>query len=67
MEVEELRNRNEGNVTTSTESGYDDLRRGVLWNQLTPARYPRLIVQALTERDVVGAVRFAGAHGMKGT
>jgi FAD/FMN-containing dehydrogenase len=37
----------------------------MVWNQLTPARYPRVIVQAATEHDVVEAVRFATANQMK--
>jgi FAD/FMN-containing dehydrogenase len=65
MGFEELQSRIEGKVTTRSDSGYEDLRRGMIWNQLTPARYPRLIVQAATERDVVEAVRFASAQGMK--
>jgi FAD/FMN-containing dehydrogenase len=65
MEVKELQSRIEGQVTTSTDAGYENLRCGIIWNQLTPARYPRLIVQAATEHDVVEAVRFARAHGMK--
>jgi FAD/FMN-containing dehydrogenase len=65
MEPKELRNRINGDVTTSTDSGYEKLRRGMIWNQVTPARYPRVIVQAAAEQDVVEAVRFAGAHGMK--
>ena len=65
MMFDELRNRIEGTVATSTDSGYDTLRRGLLWNQLTPPRSPRLIVQVATEQDVLEAVRFAGAHGMK--
>ena len=65
MEADELRNRIEGKVTTSTDPGYEHLRCGMVWNQLTPARYPRLIVQAATEDDVVEAVRFAGIHRIK--
>ncbi|HEX5735669.1 MAG TPA: FAD-binding oxidoreductase [Blastocatellia bacterium] len=65
MGLEELQSRIEGKVTTRSDSGYEDLRRGIIWNQLTPARYPRLIVQAASERDVVEAVRFARAQGMK--
>ena len=65
MEVGELRGRIEGKVTTSTDPGYEYLRCGMVWNQLTPARYPRLIVQAATEYDVVEAVQFAGVHRLK--
>ena len=65
MEVKELQGRIEVKVTARDDSGYEDLRRGIIWNQLTPERYPRLIVQAASEHDVVEAVRFARARGMK--
>lgn len=65
MEVKELQSRIEGHVTTSTDAGYENVRRGITWNQLTPARYPRLIMQAATEQDIVEAVLFARAQGMK--
>lgn len=65
MEFKELQSRIEGNVTTSADAGYENLRRGIIWNQLTPARYPQLVVQAATEQDVVEAVGFARTHGMK--
>jgi FAD/FMN-containing dehydrogenase len=64
MEVKELQRRIEGTVTTSSDTEYKSLRRD-MWNQLTPARYPRLIMQAATEHDVVESVRFARAHRMK--
>jgi FAD/FMN-containing dehydrogenase len=65
MEVKELQSRIEGKVTTRTDAGYENLRRQIIWNQLTPARYPELVVQVATEYDVVEAVRFARTHGMK--
>jgi FAD/FMN-containing dehydrogenase len=65
MEVKELQSRIEGRVTTTTDTSYENLRRELIWNQLTPARYPRLIVQVATEQDVVETVRFARATGMK--
>lgn len=65
MEVKELRSRIEGDVTTSADAGYENLRRGIIWNQLTPARYPRLVVQAAKAHDVVEAVQMARTHGMK--
>jgi FAD/FMN-containing dehydrogenase len=65
MEVKELQSRIEGKVTTATEAGYENLRREIIWNQLTPMRYPQLVVQVATEHDVVEAVRFARTNGMK--
>ena len=65
MDVKELQSRIEGKVTTATDAGYENLRRELIWNQLTPARYPQLVVQVATEHDVVEAVRFARANRMK--
>jgi hypothetical protein len=65
MEVKELQSRIEGKVATTTDAGYENLRRELIWNQLTPARYPQLVVQVATEQDVVEAVQFARAKGMK--
>lgn len=64
MDVEQLQNRVEGKVVAATDAGYETLRRELVWNRLTPPRYPRLVVQAATEQDVVEAVRFARTHGM---
>lgn len=64
MGVEELQNRIEGKVTAATDVGYEQLRREMNWNQLTPMRYPQLIVQVATEQDVVEAVRFARTYRM---
>ncbi|MEP6933093.1 MAG: FAD-binding oxidoreductase [Nitrospirota bacterium] len=65
MGGKELQSRIEGKVTTATDAGYEPLRRAMNWNQLTPMRYPQLIVQVATESDVVEAVRFARTHEMK--
>jgi FAD/FMN-containing dehydrogenase len=65
MDVKELQSCIEGKVTTGTDPGYENLRRELIWNQLTPARYPQLIVQVATEHDVIEAVRFARANRMK--
>ncbi len=65
MGPQELQSRIEGRVTTATDVGYEQLRREMSWNQLTPMRYPKLVVQVATEHDVVESVRFARTHGMK--
>jgi FAD/FMN-containing dehydrogenase len=38
---------------------------GDLWNMLQPTRHPQVIAQVTDEQDVVAAVRFARAHGLK--
>lgn len=54
-----------GKVTDASDPSYEAVRRAISWNELTPARYPRLILRAKTEQDVVEAVRFARASRMK--
>src|SRR6266851_2465406 len=65
MNPQELRNRIEGRVTVSTDAGYPQLRRAEVWPQNTPARYPRLIVQVASQNDVVLAIDFARAAGVR--
>ncbi|MDR4482881.1 MAG: hypothetical protein R3B95_06510 [Nitrospirales bacterium] len=65
MDLNALRSRIEGIVTTSTDAGYEELRCGMIWNRLTPSRYPQVVVQVANEHDVVEAVRFACAENLK--
>ena len=65
MEARELSNRIEGKVVTATDDQYEHLRSVMSWNQLTPKRYPRLIVQVANEQDVVEAVHFARTNKMR--
>ncbi|MCA9451525.1 MAG: FAD-dependent oxidoreductase, partial [Nitrospira sp.] len=64
MDVKALQSRIEGKVTVATDAGYEQLRRSLVWNQLTPTRYPQVVVQVATEKDVVEAVRFARTQNM---
>lgn len=64
MQAKELKNRIEGKVVTVTDDEYEHLRR-FGWNQMTPKRYPRLIVQVANEQDVVEAVHFARTNDMR--
>lgn len=65
MEAKELKNRIEGKVVTATDDQYENLRSVMSWNQLTPKRYPRLIVQVANEQDIVEAVHFARTNKMR--
>jgi FAD/FMN-containing dehydrogenase len=65
MDVKTLQSRIEGKVTAATDAGYEQLRRELIWNQLTPMRFPQVIVQVVSEHDVVEAVRFARTQNMK--
>lgn len=53
----------QGRIYLKGEAGYEELRQGSVWNARKPARYPRAIVMAQTEADVVAAVRLAKAKG----
>ncbi|MCI0606387.1 FAD-binding oxidoreductase [bacterium] len=50
---------------TATDNEYENLRSAKGWNQLTPKRYPRLIVQVANEQDVIEAIHFARANQMR--
>ena len=65
MELEELHGRIQGDITKFGDAGYESLRRAMVWNQLVPERYPRIIVEAANDNDVIEAVRFARANRMK--
>ncbi|OBF21107.1 oxidoreductase [Mycobacterium kubicae] len=47
------------------DDGYEAVRRGTVWNQRVPERYPEVIVQAADVEDVVAALRYANGHGLK--
>jgi FAD/FMN-containing dehydrogenase len=45
--------------------GYEQVHRSMLWNQLTPDRFPEVIAAATSEQDVIEAVRLARARGLR--
>jgi FAD/FMN-containing dehydrogenase len=45
--------------------GYEEARQAAVWNGRKPERYPQAIVLAETADDVVEAVRYARAEGLK--
>ena len=47
------------------EAGYEEARRGHMWNRRVPKRYPDVVVQAQNEQDVVSAVRLARQRGLQ--
>src|ERR1700754_3799007 len=48
-----------------SDDGYEAARRGTVWNQRVPDRYPELIVQAVDNDDIVSGLRYAKANGLK--
>ena len=65
MDLTALQRTVDGTVVAADAPGYEAVRREMSWNQLCPARRPAAIVRVASEADVVAAVRFARAHGVK--
>ncbi|MGW4800800.1 FAD-binding oxidoreductase, partial [Nonomuraea sp. NPDC004297] len=55
----------QGPLVRRGEAGYEALRAAMVWNGLKPERFPDVIVQAASERDVRTAVRFARSAGLR--
>jgi len=55
----------DGRIVWRGERGYEDARRGDMWNRRVPSRYPEAIAQPRTADDVVAAVRLARQRGLK--
>jgi FAD/FMN-containing dehydrogenase len=55
----------DGRIYRRGEEGYEQARRGAVWNARTPERFPEAIVVAHTEQDVTRAVRLAIEEEMK--
>jgi FAD/FMN-containing dehydrogenase len=53
-----------GTVLLRGEHGYEQARRGAMWNALTPGRHPELVAIAADEGDVRRAVLYAREHGL---
>src|SRR5262245_22993090 len=47
------------------DAGYEQARRGEMWNARLPARYPDIVVEARSDADVITAVRLARERGWK--
>ena len=45
------------------DEGYEAARRGTVWHQRVPERYPEVIVQAVDANDIVAGIRYAKANG----
>ena len=55
----------DGALLRSGDAGYEEARRGQMWNARIPERYPQVVVQAGSERDVINAVRLAKHEGLR--
>jgi FAD/FMN-containing dehydrogenase len=54
-----------GTALAASDAGFAEAAVGNLWNQRHPSRHPQAIAQVTDEQDVVAAVRFARAYGLK--
>ena len=54
-----------GSVLWREDAAYEAARRAVVWNGRKPLRFPALIVRVADEEDVIKAVRYAKANGLK--
>jgi FAD/FMN-containing dehydrogenase len=55
----------EGSIFERGDAGYEDARLAAVWNARKPDRFPDVIVQAVSDEDVVAAVRLAGERGLQ--
>jgi FAD/FMN-containing dehydrogenase len=46
-----------------SDDGYETARRGTVWHQRVPERYPEVIVRAADADDIVAGLRYARANG----
>src|SRR5215831_11439406 len=54
-----------GNVFWRDDPGYEQARLDAVWNFRKPDRHPEVIVQAVSESDVVAAVKLAIERGLR--
>lgn len=65
LNIAELQSKIKGKVYSGTDSKFNDIAYGGLWNKLAPTRKPQYIVSVDEEQDVVEAVKFAKANKLK--
>ncbi|MFO1081282.1 MAG: FAD-binding oxidoreductase [Reyranellaceae bacterium] len=65
MDIAALRKSCRGVVAARGDEGFPKLLHDGLWNRLIPDRAPDVLVRVAHEQDVVAAVRFARANGLK--
>ncbi|MFF3322778.1 FAD-binding oxidoreductase [Streptomyces sp. NPDC002889] len=55
----------EGAVVQRGDADYEAVRASMVWNGLKPERFPEVIVQAASERDVPAAIGLARSRGLR--
>ncbi len=54
-----------GRLIHRQDADYENWRKAMVWHRSKPSRYPDLIVQALSEADVIAAVRYAARKRLR--
>jgi FAD/FMN-containing dehydrogenase len=54
-----------GVILGRNDAGYEDARRGNMWNRCVPPRYPEVIARPRNDGEVIFAVRLARQRGLK--
>ena len=54
-----------GEVVNRADDQYEAWRNSMVWHLRKPERYPDTIIRAQSEQDVIAAVKFATANGLK--
>ena len=55
----------QGTILKRGDAAYEAARLGAVWNGRKPERFPSLIVNASNETDVIAAIQYARANGLK--
>ena len=54
-----------GEVVSRADEQYEAWRKSMVWHLRKPDRYPDTIIRARSEQDVIRAVKYAGANGLR--
>ncbi|MCW6509991.1 FAD-binding oxidoreductase [Lichenifustis flavocetrariae] len=65
MNIDSLKQVCRGPVIAAGDADFAEAIHGNLWNRLIPDRAPDAVVKAADEDDIIAAVRFARANGVK--
>lgn len=65
MNIDSLKKACKGEVVAADDARFPEAIHANLWNKLIPDRAPQVVVRAADEDDIVAAVRFARANGLK--
>ena len=67
MDLSALKSACKGHISQKGDADFLELLHGNLWNRLIPERSPEAIVRAADEEDIIAAVKYAKANGLRVT